>query len=56
MEVFILSLSLRHCYAAVAGTVARAHDVVAPQNQFNVRSSWEKRTELKSLHTDVMSS
>ena len=30
--------------------------VVAPQNQFNVRSSWEKRTKLKSLHTDVMSS
>jgi hypothetical protein len=27
--------------------------VVAPQNQFNVKSSWEKRTELKSLHTDV---
>jgi hypothetical protein len=30
--------------------------VVAPQNQFNVKSSWEKRTELKSLHTDVISS
>jgi hypothetical protein len=30
--------------------------VVAPQNQFNVESSWEKRTELKSLHTDVISS
>jgi len=28
----------------------------APQNQFNVKSSWEKRTELKSLHTDVISS
>jgi hypothetical protein len=30
--------------------------VVAPQNQFNVKSSWEKGTELKSLHTDVISS
>jgi hypothetical protein len=30
--------------------------VVAPQNIFSVESSWEKRTELKSLHTDVISS
>jgi hypothetical protein len=39
-----------YCEPALEGSV------VAPQNQFNVKSSWEKRTELKSLHTDVMSS
>jgi hypothetical protein len=36
--------------------VEAAAGVVAPQNHFNVKSSWEKRTELKSLHTDVISS
>jgi len=47
----LLSVALQaHCEPTLEG------GVVAPQNQFNVKSSWEKRTELKSLHTDVISS
>jgi len=47
----LLSVALQaYCEPTLEG------GVVAPQNQFNVESSWEKGTELESLHTDVISS